>query len=79
MENGEHLHQVKLDHDLLVRIDERTKTLQTDFVAFKNSLNTLHSDQETRIRALEKSKWTWTGISASIATGASWLVNYLLR
>lgn len=79
MESQEHITQTKQDHDLLVRIDERLTGLSADFVDFKNKLIPQFMDYETRIRSLEKAKWTWGGMVTVLATGLSWFVNWMFR
>jgi hypothetical protein len=53
-ETNTDLAQYQSDHDLLVRIDERTTTLHT-------KVDKLTDDHETRIRTLEKEANRWIG------------------
>jgi hypothetical protein len=79
MEDHDHIRQSKDDHDLLVRIDERTKTLSSDFLDFKNKLIPQFTDYENRIRSLEKAKWTWAGAVTALGSLGGWFLNSFFR
>lgn len=67
-----------MDHDLLIRIDERTEQIMKDIQGMKSDFGGNIGDHEERIRNLERSKWAWGGAIGAISIFASWAVNALI-
>lgn len=62
LENTEHVKQTRVDHDLLVRMDEKL-----------NLLITKNGDHETRIRRIEM----WGAMAIGISYALQFYFNYL--
>lgn len=67
-----------MDHDLLIRIDERTEQMMKDIQSMKVSFGESFDDHEARLRVLERSKWAWGGAISIVAVFASYLLNTVI-
>lgn len=71
--------QAREDHDLLIELKTKMDALLASVSKIEIAFFKKQEDHETRIRALEQTRWTWGGAVAAIAVFGSYAINKILQ
>lgn len=67
------------DHDLLITLIGEVKALRDDLKRTSDASALITSDHETRIRSLERARWTVAGAAGILGAGITLGANYLMN